>query len=80
MSARRFYVCIFIILRRQTFNVGVRIGMGGVCGDVNGLSFIQTKSREIHAGLDGAGLTVASATQEITVFRPDLSAQVHVDP
>lgn len=32
----------FVILRGKTFNVGDRILMGGVRGDVIGLSFMQT--------------------------------------
>jgi small-conductance mechanosensitive channel len=37
----------FIILRGRTFNVGDRIVMGGVRGDVVGLSFMQTKIMEM---------------------------------
>ena len=37
----------FIILRGKTFNVGDRILMGGVRGDVVGLSFMQTRIMEM---------------------------------
>lgn len=37
----------FVILRGQTFNVGDRITMGGVRGDVIGLSFTQTTIMEM---------------------------------
>jgi small-conductance mechanosensitive channel len=37
----------FVILRGKTFNVGDRIVMGGVRGDVIDLSFIQTKIMEM---------------------------------
>ncbi len=37
----------FIILRGKTFNVGDRIVMGGVRGDVIALSFMQTKIMEM---------------------------------
>ncbi len=37
----------FVILRGQTFNVGDRIVMGGVRGDVLGLGFIQTTIMEM---------------------------------
>jgi small-conductance mechanosensitive channel len=37
----------FVILRGKTFNVGDRILMGGVRGDVIGLSFMQTRIMEM---------------------------------
>jgi small-conductance mechanosensitive channel len=37
----------FVILRGKTFNVGDRILMGGVRGDVAGLSFMQTRIMEM---------------------------------
>ena len=37
----------FVILRGKTFNVGDRIVMGGVRGDVIGLSFMQTRIMEM---------------------------------
>ena len=37
----------FVILRGKTFNVGDRILMGGVRGDVVGLSFMQTRIMEM---------------------------------
>ena len=37
----------FLILRGKTFNVGDRIVMGGVRGDVIGLSFMQTRIMEM---------------------------------
>src|SRR5207302_7356802 len=37
----------FVILRGKTFNVGDRILMGGVRGDVVGLSFMQTQIMEM---------------------------------
>ena len=37
----------FVILRGKTFNVGDRIQMGGVRGDVIGLSFMQTRIMEM---------------------------------
>jgi small-conductance mechanosensitive channel len=37
----------FVILRGNTFNVGDRIVMGGVRGDVIGLSFTQTTIMEM---------------------------------
>ena len=37
----------FVILRGKTFNVGDRIVMGGVRGDVVGLSFMQTRIMEM---------------------------------
>jgi small-conductance mechanosensitive channel len=37
----------FVILRGKTFNVGDRIVMGGVRGDVIGLTFMQTKIMEM---------------------------------
>ena len=37
----------FVILRGKTFNVGDRIMMGGVRGDVVGLSFMQTRIMEM---------------------------------
>jgi len=37
----------FVILRGKTFNVGDRIQMGGVRGDVVGLSFMQTRIMEM---------------------------------
>ena len=37
----------FVILRGKTFNVGDRIMMGGVRGDVIGLSFMQTRIMEM---------------------------------
>jgi small-conductance mechanosensitive channel len=37
----------FVILRGKTFNVGDRIMMGGVRGDVIGLSFMQTQIMEM---------------------------------
>ncbi|MDQ3442917.1 MAG: mechanosensitive ion channel family protein, partial [Chloroflexota bacterium] len=37
----------FVILRGNTFNVGDRITMGGVRGDVIGLGFIQTTIMEM---------------------------------
>jgi small-conductance mechanosensitive channel len=37
----------FVILRGKTFNVGDRIVMGGVRGDVIGLSFMQTQIMEM---------------------------------
>ena len=37
----------FVILRGKTFNVGDRITMGGVRGDVIGLSFVQTTIMEM---------------------------------
>jgi len=37
----------FVILRGKTFNVGDRIVMGGVRGDVIALSFMQTKIMEM---------------------------------
>jgi small-conductance mechanosensitive channel len=37
----------FVILRGKTFNVGDRIQMGGVRGDVIGLSFMQTQIMEM---------------------------------
>lgn len=37
----------FVILRGEVFNVGDRITMGGVRGDVIGLSFMQTKIMEM---------------------------------
>ena len=37
----------FVILRGKTFNVGDRISMGGVRGDVIALSFIQTSIMEM---------------------------------
>ena len=36
----------FVILRGKTFNVGDRIQMGGVRGDVIGLAFMQTRIME----------------------------------
>jgi small-conductance mechanosensitive channel len=37
----------FVILRGKTFNVGDRIQMGGVRGDVIGLTFMQTRIMEM---------------------------------
>src|SRR5579884_3189065 len=37
----------FVILRGKTFNVGDRIQMGGVRGDVIGLTFMQTRMMEM---------------------------------
>ena len=37
----------FVILRGKTFNIGDRIVMGGVRGDVIGLSFMQTRIMEM---------------------------------
>lgn len=46
----------FVILRGKTFNVGDRIVMGGVRGDVIALSFMQTKIMEMGQppGVSGA--------------------------
>jgi small-conductance mechanosensitive channel len=41
----------FVILRGKTFNVGDRILMGGVRGDVIGLSFMQTRIMEMGQSL-----------------------------
>ena len=45
----------FVILRGKTFNVGDRIVMGGVRGDVIGLSFMQTRIMEMGQSPQGAG-------------------------
>jgi small-conductance mechanosensitive channel len=41
----------FVILRGKTFNVGDRILMGGVRGDVIGLTFMQTRIMEMGQSL-----------------------------
>jgi small-conductance mechanosensitive channel len=45
----------FVILRGKTFNVGDRIRMGGVRGDVIALNFIQTVVMEMGEPLAGEG-------------------------
>src|SRR3954470_14799213 len=45
----------FVILRGRTFNVGDRIVMGGVRGDVIGLSFMQTRIMEMGVSPKEAG-------------------------
>jgi small-conductance mechanosensitive channel len=45
----------FVILRGKTFNVGDRIVMGGVRGDVIGLSFMQTRIMEMGVSPKEAG-------------------------
>jgi small-conductance mechanosensitive channel len=45
----------FVILRGQTFNVGDRISMGGVRGDVIALSFTQTTIMEMGQPPDVQG-------------------------
>jgi small-conductance mechanosensitive channel len=45
----------FVILRGKTFNVGDRIQMGGVRGDVIGLTFMQTRIMEMGQSLREKG-------------------------
>lgn len=70
---------LVVILRGGVFDVGDRIVTGGVRGDVIGLTFTErgvrdvkdAMSRGILAGLDGAGIAIASASVAISAL-PEL--------
>src|SRR5205809_23593 len=54
-NARKLILTLGFILRGKTFNVGDRIVMGGVRGDVIDLSFMQTRIMEMGQSLKEQG-------------------------
>lgn len=65
------FAAYFIILRGKTFNVGDRIVMGGVRGDVISLSFFQTVIMEM-----GEPPSVQAATPEVWVQSRQFSGRI----
>jgi len=61
----------FVILRGKTFNVGDRIVMGGVRGDVIALSFMQTKIMEM-----GQPPSVSSADPAVWVHSRQFTGRI----
>lgn len=65
----------FVILRGKNFNVGDRITMGGVRGDVIGLGFIQTTIMEMGPTATRARRRPGHVGAEPRIYRPDRHGQ-----